>query len=268
MQLTLTALQKQLVARQFPSGWHITVNAKHTLIYSGAFVFITAVLSYLFGDGLIDGLPSVADRYSFTFIFLLMGVAHLFSFSKLLTHLCSADTLKGLIYSFVLAVLLTDCILLFFFITGVQNIGLAVAAGCAFMLPYIVNQCRLYYLRIENKEYENWVIPPGTEPDKRKSLLLNSTFFKIKIKVKYFDLTDAVFSVNLPRHLTLCAVFCRFLYDQHDIIEVADGQQQPYAWRFSMKGLLGNRVLDPDITLEKNGVKESDIILIERIKLS
>jgi Type VI secretion system, TssN len=268
MELTSAELQKQHVAGHMRPDWHISVNAKRTIIYAGAFIFITAVISYLFGDGLVDGLPSGTERYTFTGIFLLIGIVHHFYFPKLLSHLSVANTAKGLICSFVLAVILTDCILLLFFITGVQNIGLAIAAGCAFILPYIVNQCRLYYLCIETKEYESWVIPPGTEPDKRKSLLLNSIFFRIKMKVKYFDSADVVFSVNLPKHLTLSAVFLRFLFDQHNMIEVTDSRQQPYAWRFSVKGTFGKRVLDPDISLEKNGIKESDIILIERTRLS
>ncbi len=267
MELTSAELQKQHVAGHIRPEWRITVNAKRTIIYAGAFIFITAVISYLFADGFVDGLPSGGERYTFTMIFLLIGMVHHFYFPKLLSHLTAGNTVKGLVCSFVLGVLLTDCILLLFFIIGVQNIGLAVAAGCAFILPYIVNQCRLYYLHIETKEYEHWVIPPGTEPDKRKSLLLNSIFFRIKMKVKYFDLADAVFSVNLPKHLTLSAVFLRFLYDQHNIIEVTDSKQQPFAWRFSVKGTFGKRVLDPDISLEKNGIKESDTILIERIKL-
>ena len=268
MELTSTELPKQQVVNNTAYQWSIPVNAKRTAIYSGALIFTTAILSYLFGDGLIDGVHSTADKYIFTSIFLLIGLAHHFSFPKLLPHIGAIDNAEGLIYSTVLAVILTDCMLFFFFITGVRNIGLAVAAGCAFFLPYIINQCYFFFKSIEAKEYAKWVIPAGAEPDKRKSLLFNSTFFRIKIKVKYFDTVDAVFSVNLPGHLTLCAVFCRFLYDQHNIIEVTDNKQKPYAWRFSVKGPLRKRVLDPEWTLEKNGIKESDTILIERIRLS
>lgn len=268
MQLTSTGLQQQNVARNIVPKWYISINAKHTVIYSGAFIFITAVLSYLFGDGLINGLPSTADRYIFSGLFLLIGVAHNFTFPKLLTHLYSSDVVKGLIYSFVLAVLISDCILLLFFITGVQQNELAVAAGCAFILPYIIGQCRLYYQGIETKEYQNWFIPPGAEPDKRMSLLLNSIFFQIKMKVKYYDINDRIFAVNLPQHLTLGAMFGRFLYDQHYIIEVEDSKQQNYAWRFSIKGRFGKRILDPDSTLKINCVNEYDIILIERIKIN
>ena len=76
-----------------------------------------------------------------------------------------------------------------------------------------------------------------------------------------------LFNVTLPRRLSLSAVFCRFLYDQQDKIEVADSSQNPYAWRFSVKGRLGKRMLDPDATLKENHIKESDVIFIERIIL-
>jgi Type VI secretion system, TssN len=268
MELTSARTQIQHLLSRVRSERHITENEKRTLIYSGAFILCAGVFSFLFGDGLIEGRTSAAGRAAFTGIFLLVGIAHLFYFPKLLPHLSSGNTVIAIIFSFVLAFFLTDCIFFFLYVTGVKNIGLAVAAGCAFFLPYIINQCMLYYKRIDTREYENWVIPPGTEPDTRKSLLLNSTFFKIKMKLTYFDVNDVVFNVNLPGRITLCAAFCRFLYDQQNNIEVSDDKKQPYAWRFSVKGPLGKRVLDPECTLAKNGIKESDIILIERIRLS
>jgi hypothetical protein len=267
MELISTELQKQNLSGNRGVEWHIPLNTKRTLIYSGAFIFVTALLVYFFSISFTKGIPSVADRYILTLFFLSAGIAHYFYFPKLLPHLYDAGSLRGLVYSFILAVLLSDFILLVFFITGVQGNELAVAAGCAFVLPDAVNKCRLYYRHIEAKEYKNWVIPPGTEPDKRKSLLLNSIFFRIKMKVNYSDISDTVFTVNLPLHLTLSTAFCRFLYDQHNVVEVKDDQQQPYAWRFSVKGWFGKKVLDPESSLHKNGIKQCDVILIERIKL-
>ncbi len=267
MELTSTGLQKQNLSGSTGADWHIPVNAKRTLLYSGAFIVVAAVIGCFFGIGFKE-VPSITDRYIFALLFLSAGIAHHFYFPKLLPHLYDADSLKGLVYSFILAVLLTDCVLLVFLIVGVQINEMAVAAGCAFVLPHAVNQCRLYYQHIEAKEYKNWVIPPGTEPDKRKSLLLNSVFFRIKMKVNYCTVSDTVFTVNLPLHLTLCTVFCRFLYDQHNVIEVTDDKLQPYAWQFSVKRWFGKKVLDPESTLQKNGIRKCDVILIERIKLS
>jgi hypothetical protein len=267
MELISTKLHQQNISGGMEPDWDISINARHSVIYAGAFIFITIVINFLFGNSLKNGLPSIAGRCIFTGLFLLTGVVHNFSFSKLLAYLYSGDTVKGLIFSFVLAFLISDFILLLFFIRGIHRNELAVAAGCAFILPYIVNQCRQYYLGIEKKEYKNWVIPADAEPDKRKSLLLNSIFFKIKIKIKYFDIGHTIFNVNLPKHLALSEVFYRFLYDQEYTVETVDNNKQPFAWRFSVKTHFGNKILDPDISLEKNGIKESDIILIERIKV-
>lgn len=268
MELTSSELQHRSVANTTAANWKISTPVKHTMLYSGVFIFMAMLLGFLFGNGWAGGKVSGAGRFVFAFVFVLIGLLYYISFPKIKEHLYKPGTLNGLIYSFVLAFLVTDSVLLLFYAWSVQSNELAIAAGCAFVLPYIINQCRICYQSIEQKEYTKWVIPPGTVPDKRKSLLLNSIFFRIKMKVKYFDVAEELFSVNLPRHLTLCTVFVRFLYDQQDAIETADEHKQPYAWRFSVKGMLGKRILDPDSTLEKNRIKGSDVILIERIKLS
>ena len=268
MELTSTEFQKSPGAGSMPGAWYMSLNTRHTIIYSGTFILIAAVFSYLFADGLTRGIPTHTERYIFAGIFLLIGVAHFFYFPRLLPQLYAADGFKGLIYCFVLTVLITDCILMLFYLTGVHNIGLAVSAGCAFILPYIASQCQLYYKRIENKQYQGWVIPADVEVDKRKSLQLNSMFFQIRIKINYFDFNETLFNVNLPARLTVGDMYCRFLYDLDNIIEVADSSQQPYAWLFSVRNRFEKRILDPNLTLEQNGIKESDIIFIERIRTS
>jgi hypothetical protein len=266
MELTSTELQKSPGAGSLQGTWYISANTKHSIIYSAVFLLITAVFSYLFAQGLANGLPTIIERYIFAGIFLVVGFAHFYYFPRLLPQLYRAEGFKGLIYCFVLTILITDCILMLFYLTSVHNIGLAVAGGCAFILPYIASQCSLYYRRIENKQYPGWRIPADIEVDKRKSLQLNSMFFQIKIKINYFDFNETLFNVNLPARLTLGNMFCRFLYDLDNIIEVNDSSDQPYAWLFSIRNRFEKRILDPNLTLEQNGIKESDIIFIERIR--
>ena len=267
MEFTSSELQNQNAVHDAIPGWYIPENVKRALIYAATFIFITAVVSYFFSSGFTSGTPSTAGRCLFAAIFLLIGIAHLFYFPQWLSHLYKAGSIKSLVCTFILAVLVTDCILLVFFINGTQSNGLAVTGGAAVMLPYMVRQCMIYYQGIEPKEYKSWVIPAGIQPDTRKSLLLNSVFFRIKMKVKYFDIADTVFSVNLPLRLSLCTVFCRFLYYQHNNIEITDEKQQSYGWCFSVKRWYGKRQLNPENTLKNNGIKQGDTILIERIKL-
>lgn len=267
MEISSVEFHQHNKSRPATPGLDFSINTKHSIVYLTVFICITAAFSYVFSAGLFKDLSSATASYIFTAIFLMIGITHIFTFPKWLSHLNAGTAGKGLAYSFILAALISAFVFLLFYLNGLQSWPLAVAAGCAFILPYMVNLCRVYYLSIGTKEYKEWVIPADAVVEKRMSLLLNSLFFQINIKIKYSDKEPMLFNVTLPGRLSLSAVFCRFLYDQQDKIEVADSSQNPYAWRFSVKGRLGKRMLDPDATLKENHIKESDVIFIERIIL-
>ena len=270
MELSSQVFQPQNVGRHLKPRLDIEINLKHMvmyLVYSLGLIFITAILSYGYSSGLFSGLSPAAAGYIFTAFFFLVGTAHIFTFPKWLSNLDILLGRKALLYSFLFAVLLSAFILFLFSFFHLQQNGLAVAAGCAFILPYAFNQCWVYYEIISRVHYKGWVVPADTVIDKKMSLLLNSLFFKIKIKMDYSDNSEKIFSITVPERLTLGKAFCHFLYDKKNTAVMVDDSLQSYAWRFSANGKFGKRLLYPDKSLKKNGIEESDIILIERIKL-
>jgi hypothetical protein len=140
----------------------------------------------------------------------------------------------------------------------------AMVAASAFLLPYSIFATVHYFRSIGAHQYEAWFIPPDVEPDTRMSLLLNSIHFKIKINIKHSDSSPTNFVITLPLRLKLSVVFIRFLYDKHDLIELTDGNGNLYGWLFSVKKGWGKKMLDPELTLKENGVREDDIITVER----
>jgi Type VI secretion system, TssN len=262
MQISTSQLQ-QVMPRQAGYSWSITVTAKQTILYSAAVVLLSAALSYLFAAMEIKRLPSAGALYLFVIMFWSVGIAHIFIFPPLLVLLHSK---KGLIFSSLLAVLLCAAVWMVFYVTGFDAKQLAITAGVAFLLPHLLEQGIDFYYRIPlPAQYQAWVIPQDATPDTRMSLLLNSIHFRVKLKVKADDMQSVLFTVNLGERLTLSTVFLRFLYDQHNAIEIADNRLRPYGWRFSVKRRFGNiTMLNPERSLKENGVREGDVILIER----
>jgi len=263
MELSSSHLQQHSIARQPVPGWNIEVITRQTILYSAAVLLLSAAISYLFAAVQLRSIPSAGAMYLFASVFWSVGVAHIFIFPPLLALLHSE---KGLGYSLMLAVLICLAVWTVFYITGFLTKQLAIAAGTAFLLPHLLERCVDYYYRIPVlAKYPGWVIPPDATADTRMSLLLNSIYFRIKIKVDETDAASTLFTVTLPDKLTLSAVFLRFLHDQHAAIAITNHKLQPYTWQFSIKRKFGFlEMLDPDETLKENAVREGDEIVIER----
>ncbi len=263
MELTASELQQHNHSPQAGQGWAIEMTTRHTILYSSAVVLLSAAVCYLFAAMELKTQPSAAALCLFAIVFWLIGLAHIFIFPPLLKLLHSTN---GLLFSAGLSILVIVSALALFYITGFEMKQLAIAAGAAFLLPHLLEECIDHYFSVPPPaQYPGWVIPAGATADKRMSLLLNSIYFRIKIKVAEDDMDAAIFTVTLPDKLTLSAVFLRFLYDQHNAIAITDGKLQPCKWHFSVTRRFGKiKMLNPEKTLKENGVKEDEVIFIER----
>ena len=247
------------------NNWRLSTNIRHTIIYPAILVLISLSVNYLF---ILYVLPSFPfGNIIYAAAFLLIGLLHIFILPKWLSPIWEQGFSYATIYTIVLAITISMCSLILFSL-GINQLQLqviAVVAATAFLLPYAFYATIYYFRSIGARQYQPWFIPPDVEPDTRMSLLLNSIHFKIKINIKDSDIAPTKFIITLSPKLKLSVVFLRFLYDRHDIIEMTDSNGYPYGWLFSIKKRLGKKMLDPDLTLVENGVKEDDIILVERV---
>ena len=239
-----------------------SASIRNSIIYFLLLAGIAALINYFF----INYVPSSVQYAGMMYAgaFFLIGLAHIFIFPKWLSHLWYQRVGYGTIYTIALIAIGGAGSLFLFPIANQQLQLMAIVAVAAFLLPYSIYTTVHYFRSIGSKEYEPWIIPPDVEPDTRMSLLLNSIHFKIKIHINQNDIAPTTFVITLPLKLKLSAVFIRFLYDKHDVIEMADSGGYPYGWLFSVKRGWRKKMLDPELTLRENGVKEDDVITVER----
>ena len=259
---TVELQQDNIVVNENPN-WNLAVNIRHTIIYPALLISISLAVNYFFVSYVITNLP--AANFIYAGAFLLMGLIHSFIFSKWLAHLWHPGFMYGTIYTIVLAVIISVAPPLLFSLGVDQVLLLAPVAISAFLLPYAFYATIFYFRSIGVRQYQPWFIPGDVEPDTRMSLLLNSIHFKIKMPIKYSDTTATQFVITLSPKLKLSTVFIRFLYEKHDVIEMTDSNGNPFGWLFSIKNRWGKKMLDPDLTLNENGVQEDDFILVERV---
>lgn len=163
------------------------------------------------------------------------------------------------------ASIISICLPVVFMLLAFNGDMLPFAAGAAFVLPYACYVCLQYFLSLHPMRfYEAWYVPADMQPETKMSLLLNSIPFVIKIKLKEKDMEEIPFTVTLTGKLQLASMFCRFLYDHNDVIEISNQQAQPYGWFFYVKRWYGIKALDPYKSLIENGIGEHDVLLIKR----
>ncbi len=246
------------------TNWSLSTNIRHTIIYPAVLILFSFAVNYFFYSYGVSNLPDANIIYAGAF--LLMGCIHIIIFPRWLSHLWEPGFMYGTFYTIALAVILSIIPLVTLFKMGVHQLLIIVpVAVSAFLLPYAVYASVYYFRSIGAKQYQPWFIPPDVEPDTRMSLLLNSIPFKIKINIKNSDSSPTKFVINLSPKLKLSTVFIRFLYDKHDMIEMTDSNGYPYGWLFYIKKRFGKTMLDPDMTLIENWVKEDDVIITERV---
>ncbi len=265
MKTSSAELQQHEISVETNNSWSLSANIRHTVICPALLILISLTVNYLFVLYVLPAFPFANIIYAAAF--LLVGLLHILISPKWLSHLWEQSFMFGTIYTVVLAILVSMSTLILFSlgINPEQLKVIAAVAATAFLLPYAFYATIYYFRSIGAKQYQPWFIPPDVEPDTRMSLLLNSIHFKIKINIKDSDAAPTKFIITLSPKLKLSVVFLRFLYDRHDIIEMTDSNGYPYGWLFSIKKRFGKKMLDPDLTLLENGVKEDDIILVERV---
>lgn len=241
--------------------WAITQKIRSTSAWLLSVVIITIAVTCLFA-GIAGAYPYTTLQYYFVLFFLAGSISHIFIFPKWLPYL---DDMAGFIYMLMLSSLISLAVFIVFVAASFDGGLLPFAAGAAFMLPYSIHLCWHYYLAAYPLQvYKAWQLPYEMEPPTKKSLLLNSIPFKIKMKVRENDTSDMVFTVTLTGKLQVGNMFCRFLYDHNGMIETSNGKAQPYGWFFYVKRWYGIKALDPCKTLAENGIGENDLLIVKR----
>ncbi len=196
---------------------------------------------------------------------LLLGLFHV----KLMNRL-SYTSVKGSYRSFlftgliVLISIMLSCIL--YFTVKLNYIFLTFQP--AFLLPILIGQAYIFYVKIPPEEYKRWYYPlDGRIP-------VIDTINPSETKVTKFVLskdaeshTQTSFTLDSPVDIPLGQLFFNLITKYNDSnsvnrIQYANESSETYGWLFYTKtGLLRQRTyIDPDLSMESNSLQAHGII--------
>ncbi len=254
-------LHHQSISTPAVHRWGLEENMKATVSLVLSIGAIAAAAAILFNFA-ANHYPLQPLKYIFVSFFMLKSIAGIFIFPKWMPH---SQQASGFVFMLLLGFVTSLAVFMVFWVASVDGGLLPLSAGAGFILPYAVLQCCHYYIALNPpKQHKPWYIPEGMQPETKMSLLLNSLLFAVKIKLKEADTEPILFKLTLTGRLGVGKMFCRFLHDRKGAVETTDAKGNPYGWFFYVKKWHGLKALNPDEALMKNGVKDNDVIIIER----
>ncbi len=140
-----------------------------------------------------------------------------------------------------------------------------------FFLPILVNQAFAAAYKIPEPIFNSWSYParPIDLPDEGPNEKLLVIAFEIAKKA-----TDKAtnFRAKGPDAMPLGELFYHFINDYNEFqsetpILFMDKQQEAYDWFFRVKPkwYQPNRILDPNLSMKENDIRENSVIICERI---
>lgn len=241
----------------------ISANEKHKMLYVVFVIAFTCLSCYFFGSMMQVG-SSALSAIIFAAIFLCVGIIHIFIFPQWMPPIKESGFNMNMLYAIVIAVCISLSSLIMFWSNQFHLKTLWLVSGVAFLLPVLAMECFQLFSTLPASQYEPWYLQADIVPEKKMSLLLNSTLFKVHLLMKPTDDKPVLFNMTLPKKLTVGTAFSYFFFDHQKTIELTENNR-PYGWLFFVKTWRGIKMLDPLLSLAQNKIKEGDIIYARRV---
>ncbi len=147
------------------------------------------------------------------------------------------------------------------------------SAGIAFIIPLLVLKLYEFASLIPVPVYKEWFFPLGNnikEPTNNE--LSNPIVINFAFKKRQSDKEVSRFTVKAPEHMEFGRFFYFFVDDYNALhpetqIEIAQSNGEFPGWNFYFKPYWWNavRYIDANKTVEWNGIREGNDILVERV---
>lgn len=142
-----------------------------------------------------------------------------------------------------------------------------------FFIPFLFMQTFEAAYNIPAAVFKTWQYPlhtqidvPDLKPGERELVI------GFEIAKKQSDEKKAYFRAKAPEMMILGEFYYHFINDYNDAqsetpIEYVDEGNEPHQWWFRRKSkwYQQEKILDPEITVRENGIKENTVIICERI---
>ena len=147
-------------------------------------------------------------------------------------------------------------------------------SGIAFFIPLVFLRTFEAAINIPAPEYHSWVYPldvPIELPDDVPGEKILVMAFEINKKAGDREKTN--FRAKAPENMKLGDLYYHFINDYNEqksetTIEFTDSMTNPYKWWFHVKPnwYSSHRILDPDLSMKDNAVRENSVIYCERFQ--
>ena len=142
-----------------------------------------------------------------------------------------------------------------------------------FFIPFLFMQTFESAYKIPAAIFKTWEYPLGEQidvPEEKPGEKIILIAFEIAKKLDFKEKSH--FRAKAPESMTLGELYYHFINDYNEEqsetpIAYTDEGHEPYMWWFRRKPRWYQRskILDPQITMRENGIKENTIIICERI---
>ena len=215
-------------------------------------------------------------------VFLAFGIFHILVFHEKYfypePHNPNGAVIGELLFSFAL---LFFCVVVFsaliYFVIGNKSYPFypMLTSMLAFFVPVSLFYTFQAAYRIPNPVFASWIYPIHEQielPDERPNEKLVVIAFEIAKKTSSELKTN--FRAKGPETMKLGDLYYHFINDYNELhsettIDYADEQHESYEWWFRIKPrwYQPNRILDPELTVRENKIKENSVIICERFEL-
>lgn len=238
------------------------------LLISGFAYVVTVFVKHLF-----------AVFWIFAILFILFGIFHILFFHKKYFYKNNSDKTKAVVAEILFMLSLLFIIIVFFsalqYFLKDKNFLFFPTLMCmlAFFIPLSIFYTFEAAYNIPKTEFPAWQYPiynPIDLPDERPNEKLLVIAFETCKSPS--DKVRTNFRAKGPETMKLGDLFYHFINDYNEVqsetpIQFATQENTAYYWGFRIKpkGLKTSQILDPELSMRENRIKENSIIICERI---
>lgn len=174
-----------------------------------------------------------------------------------------------LLFSISLSLLISIVLLLLYLFTDSNMIVMSFASSCSFLLPFAITEAWKTYNELPQKRYKLWY-NSDVVMDSRTTVFLNSLPIRLKLSLKYFDISEEMFELTVPGHTQFGKFFNQFIIEKNknntSVIECIDIEKKPFGWQFYVARFngLNKQFIDPELSLRENKVNDHSVITAKR----
>ena len=244
---------------------------KNLLLHFVVVLMITLFISIIISAYLNAAILPLSRQLLLMTIFFILSSCHIFLYPKWFQYVAELPFKVVMIYSFLFTLVIWGTTYLSFFMSGLFKPQLALIAACSFLLPIIIGIAWTCFIAIDPITYiEPWFVPVKNNTTQSNLEITNGFQIKFRLKLYYFDDDEEEFDITIVGSLRLGKIFHDLLVE-HAAAEIKiqqlNYQLKPYGWIFYVKEFAGVKRLDPALTFYDNGIKQDDIIYVERINI-